>query len=162
MRLAFDKLLANLAADDPVVPLALEQRAKAVLAGAVGRRGVQQVDAQIMCEREQVAHSVVVWQVETVRILYALITADLDGTQPEGRQAQAGVSQGAVEGVQGTHWKQASQSGAATRGRGRSGGSGGCPVDVTCWRVSSCITRSLRLGARASLVGQLISALWQA
>ena len=125
-RLAADEFLADLADDHPLVALAAQQRAEALLAGAVGRRGVDQVDAQLAGLLQQCSRGGVIGNGEAVGVFHALVAAQLDRAQPQWRYAQAGGAQRPVPVMQGggAHGSRVSQAGWATAGRG-SGGSAG-------------------------------------
>src|SRR5690606_14561117 len=146
------ELLADLADDHPVLPGAAQQRAEALLADAVGRRGVDQVDAQLTGLGEQGAGGRVIRDREAVGILHALVATELDGAEAQRRDQQAGVAERAMQVVQPAHGSF--QGAWATGGRGRAAGSwlawpGWMPACSRCWK-----TRSARSGDSASLVGQ--------
>src|SRR5690554_3569678 len=155
--LTVDEFLAYLGAQHPVLTLALQQRAEAFFTGAVGRCRIQQVDAQLPGQRQQVADLPVARQLEAAGVLDPLVAADLDGAQPQGRTLQAGIAQRAVQLCQ-CHQNRVSHAGVATGGVGNAGSGCAC-CGWICWRCSSARTLSLRSGASASLVGQQTRAL---
>ena len=100
-RQAVGKLFTDLADDYPVLPLAAQQRAEAVLvpapAATVGRGGVDQVDAQFACLPEQHARGIVIGNLKTVGVFHPLVAAQFDRAQAQRRDRQAGAAQWAVE-----------------------------------------------------------------
>src|SRR5690606_40686692 len=96
MTFAVVEFLADLGNDHPVVALR-QQLAKAFLAVAISRRGINQVDAEFARQRKQVAHGVVIGNAKLLRIFNALVAADLDGAEAEGADGQAGIAERAQE-----------------------------------------------------------------
>jgi len=92
-RLAVVELLADLADDHPVVALAGQQRPQAFLADAVGRCGVDQVDAQLASERQQSARLRVVGNGEAAGVFHALVAAQLDRAEAQRGDRQPGAAE---------------------------------------------------------------------
>lgn len=97
MRLAVDEFFADLADDDPLIALALQQRAQALFADAIGRGGVDQVDAKVLRQPDQLPRLRIVWNAKPIGILDALIAAQFDGAQPQWRNHQAGAAERTVQ-----------------------------------------------------------------
>src|SRR5574344_56048 len=152
-RLAVDKVLAHLADDDPVLALAFKQAAQPLFADAVGGGGIQQVDTQTPCQRQQFQGAFIVRQVKTGRIFYALVATQLDRTQSQRRYQRAVIAKAAIKIVQGDHVNRCSQGARPIGGRGSESAAGCWPGRMPCLS-SSDNTRSARSGANASLVGQ--------
>ncbi|MCY1428009.1 hypothetical protein D9M71_438790 [compost metagenome] len=123
VRLAVVEFFANLADDHPFVTLAAQQRAQALFAAAIGRRGVDQVDAHITREFEQHARFVIIGDLETVRVFHPLIAAEFYRAQAQGRHQQAGAAQGPMQVVQSglAHGSSCSQAGTPIGGFGSAG-----------------------------------------
>jgi len=92
LRLTVDELLADLADHHPMVALAQQQRAQALFADAVGGGGIDQVDAEIPRQIEQVTRLCIVGNAKAAGVLHALITAQLDRAQSQWRYIQAGAA----------------------------------------------------------------------
>ncbi len=121
-RLPLLELFAGLADDHPLVALATQQRAETLLADAIGRRGIDQVDAQFTRLAQQGARLRVIGDGEAVGVLHPLVAPELDRAQSQRRYAQAGRAQRAMQIVQGgAHGSSVSHTGCPSAGRGSSG-----------------------------------------
>ncbi|MNP26229.1 hypothetical protein D3C76_1190730 [compost metagenome] len=120
---AVGKLFADLADDHPILTLTTQQRAKALFAAAIGRRGVDQVDSQVARELEQHPRFIVVGDLEAIGVLHPLIAAEFYRAQAQGRYQQAGAAQGTMQVVQSrlAHGSNCSQAGMAIGGLGSGG-----------------------------------------
>jgi len=118
-RLAVLELLADLADDHPILALSRQQRAEPFLADAIGRRGVDQVDAQFAGQGQQFASLGIVGDGEAAGVLHALVATQLDRAQTQRRNAQACAAQRAVQVMQRrVHGSSPSQNGPVSGGRG--------------------------------------------
>ena len=124
--LAVDEFFTDLADDHPFMTLPAQQRPEAFLTAAIGRRGVDQVDPQVARELEQHACFVIIRDLKTTGVFHPLVTAQLDGAQPQRGHRQAGTAQRAMQVVQGrlAHGSSCSQGVWPSGGRGSSGRAG--------------------------------------
>ena len=74
MRLASVVLFTDFTGDYPMLALPPQQRAEARFTGAVGWRGVDQVNAQVMSLRQQVARRGITGDGKAVGVLHPLVT----------------------------------------------------------------------------------------
>ncbi len=93
---AVRELLADLGADDPPVSIRADQLAEPFLAGAVGRGGVEQVDAQIQRFLEQCRGGLGIRNRKRAGIPHTLVTPQLDRAEANEGDVDARVAEAAV------------------------------------------------------------------
>ena len=89
---AVHELLADLRADHPVLTVR-QQLAEALFAAAIGGRSVDEVDAQLARQGQQLAYLLIIGQVKAGGIFDALIAADLDRAEAKAGDLHAGAAQ---------------------------------------------------------------------
>lgn len=115
------ELLTGLADDHPLITLATQQRAEALLADTVGRRGIDQIDAQLSRLSQQGQCLCIVGNGEAVGVLDALITTELDRAQAQRRNLKTSGAQRTMQIVQRGHGSNVSHTGWPSGGRGSAG-----------------------------------------
>src|SRR5690606_35709212 len=143
------EFLADLGADHPALALAGEQAAEARLAVAIGRRRVDEIDAEIRRQRQQAGGLGVARQAERLGIFDRAVAAELDGAEPERADLQAGRSERPQ-----LQSNNLSHGASAKPGRAMTSPMASRPSAKPVGSGKSATILSASTGARASLVGQ--------